>query len=119
MLGKKGFKAHDNNLSPPYFSGTLEIAFDKLVSNNASRLEEQLQQIVNEFGFEKRSKLKLQSDKFVFDKEGKNKNLRDLGANVKIMVFFGNGTALNRTDTTIEVVVPFGGDLPLGTGNQF
>jgi hypothetical protein len=72
---------------------------------------------MNEFDLEKRSFLKLQSDKFVFEKQGKTKNPRHFGADVKIMVFFGNGTALNRTAAKIEVVVPFGGDLPLGTSN--
>lgn len=73
---------------------------------------------MNEFDLEKRSFLKLQSDKFVFEKQGKTKNPRHFGADVKIMVFFGNGTALNRTAAKIEVVVPFGGDLPLGTSNK-
>ena len=75
-------------------------------------------QIIDEFDLEKRSFLKLQSDKFVFDKKGKNKNSGHFGADVKIMVYFGNGTALNRTDAKITVVVPFGGDLPLGTSNK-
>lgn len=113
-----GIKAHNNNLSPPYFSGTLEIAYDKLVANNASRLDDQLQQIIDEFDVSKRSFMKLHSDKFAFNKEGKNHKFRHFGTNVKLLVFYGNGTALNRTDAEIKVVVPFGGDLPLGTSNN-
>ena len=101
--------------SPPYFSGTLEIIYEEQVKNNASRLNKQIDEIVAEFSVAKRDFYKLEPDKFsIINDQAKIKSMNLSGVDVKLMIYFGNGTALSRTDETIEVVIPFGGDLPLG-----
>lgn len=67
-----------------------------------------------EFSIKNRSFYKLEPDQFTIFNKANTKLMNLSGVDVKLMIYFGNGTALSRTNETIEVVIPYGGDLPLG-----